>query len=164
MQRFKIYASIFFFFCASSVRICLRNLVTKNIASISKLESVQRAFTKRIPSNSDKSYADRLEDLRLHSLECRRVTSDLVYLYKMLNDQVTLDRTHILARNNNTRCRGHGMKLKVPLCRLSATKQAFHVRVINMWNALVPMIIKSPNHVSFKRNYLSLNCQCFQHA
>ena len=49
-----------------------------DIALIDALESVQRRFTKRLPEFSNMSYADRLINLNLQSLEHRRLINDLV--------------------------------------------------------------------------------------
>jgi hypothetical protein len=52
---------------------------------ISKLEKVQRFFTKRIPGMWNLSYEQRLASLKLHSLEIRRKLSDLSLCYKLVN-------------------------------------------------------------------------------
>ena len=45
--------------------------------SINAVESVQRAFTKRLPGLADLSYTERLVNLNLQSLKHRRLISDL---------------------------------------------------------------------------------------
>jgi len=47
-----------------------------DVYNITKIESVQRRFTKRFPSVSHLSYSERLEFLRLESLEYRRLIAD----------------------------------------------------------------------------------------
>ena len=54
------------------------------LTDISKIESVQRSFTKRLPGLSNLPYTKRLEVLGIDSLEIRRLRYDLVFVYKML--------------------------------------------------------------------------------
>jgi len=56
-----------------------------------KNERVQRRFTKRIPSVSHLSYADRLKTLGLDSLEYRRLKYDLIMMFKIVHNLVDLD-------------------------------------------------------------------------
>ena len=54
---------------------------------IGKIESVQRQFTKRLKG----SYTSRLDRMGLDSLYCRRIKSDLIMCYKILNNLVCID-------------------------------------------------------------------------
>ena len=56
-----------------------------------RLERVQRHATDMIPSLSDKSYHHRLISLDLPSLNYRRITGDLIFLYKLINGYFNLD-------------------------------------------------------------------------
>ena len=60
---------------------------------IDKLESIQRRFTKRVPSISHLSYLDRLRALDLEPLELRRLKFDLIQYqaYKVLNNISCID-------------------------------------------------------------------------
>jgi len=60
--------------------------------SITKLESVQRRFTKCIIDVSHLSYCDRLNALGLESLEFRRLRYDLVVMHKIVHNLVDLER------------------------------------------------------------------------
>jgi len=61
------------------------------VYNITKIESVQRRFTKRIPSVSHLSYSEQLEFLGLESLEYRRLIADLTMLYKIVHNLVDAD-------------------------------------------------------------------------
>ena len=52
------------------------------IKDIETIERVQRRFTKKLPGLRKFSYAERLSRLRLHSLELRRLLTDLVCVTK----------------------------------------------------------------------------------
>ena len=58
---------------------------------ITKLEKVQRCFTKRLSGLSKMSYPDRLKTLSLPTLEARTLTADLIFCYKIINGLVSLD-------------------------------------------------------------------------
>ena len=55
-----------------------------SIKDIETIERVQRRFTKKLHGLRKFSYAERLPRLRLHSLELRRLLTDLVWCYKIL--------------------------------------------------------------------------------
>ena len=50
-------------------------------------EKVQKYFTKNLKGLRNKPYNERLSILNLLSLECRRAYADIVFLYKICNDQ-----------------------------------------------------------------------------
>ena len=61
-----------------------------------KLESVQRWFTKRIPAVAHMSYCVRLKALGLESLEFRRLRYDLVMMYNKIHNLVDLERDALI--------------------------------------------------------------------
>ena len=61
------------------------------IQDITKIEKVQRRFTKKLRGLKHLSYSDRLIKLGLPSLELRRLHLDLVYCYKMVFGLVKLN-------------------------------------------------------------------------
>ena len=61
------------------------------LKNIHRLEAVQRCFTKRLAGLHDMSYWDRLDYLNLDNLYNRRIKSDLLMTYKILNGQVDVE-------------------------------------------------------------------------
>ena len=59
-----------------------------SIGEITKLESVQRAFTRRIDGMEGKNYWERLKALNLYSLQRRRERYITMYTWKMIYDYV----------------------------------------------------------------------------
>ena len=55
------------------------------IGLINTVENVQRHFTKRIPGLHSLSYAERLYNLKLQSLEHRRLICDLIYCFRIVH-------------------------------------------------------------------------------
>ena len=71
--------------CQASCRAQHNCLVTYyTIKDIETIERVQRRFTKKLPGLRKFSYDERLSRLHLHSLELRRLLTDLVWCYKIL--------------------------------------------------------------------------------
>ena len=57
---------------------------------IERLENVQRLFRKRLVGLKHVEYAERLQRLNLHSLELRRLRTDLIWCYKIVFGLVRL--------------------------------------------------------------------------
>ena len=68
----------------NAFKICVRPMVEYEtpvwspytVQSITQVENVQRAFTKRLPGLSSFSYVDRMQLLGLQTLEHRRLLAD----------------------------------------------------------------------------------------
>ena len=82
---------------SSNIRVRLQHLVAISYGALSKIESVQRTFTKRIRNVRGLSYAERLSALVLESLEIRRVRLDLIslYVYMILFGKVDIEWSNI---------------------------------------------------------------------
>ena len=63
---------------------------------IRELENVQRRATKLIPSLQNLTYSERLQNLNLPSLSYCRNRMDLIMTYKILNEDVLVDRDYFL--------------------------------------------------------------------
>ena len=128
-----------------------------DITLIDALESVQRRFTKRLPGFSIMSYADRLTNLNLQSLEHRRLINDLVMCFKIIHGLVEIDLNDFFTISNNTTLRGHPFKLVVPLARTNVRKHFFSCRVVNAWNDLPANIVSAPSIMAFKKHLHKLD-------
>ncbi len=54
------------------------------------VERIQRAATRWVKGLRDLSYEDRLKELKLQSLEKRRISNDLVLTHKIIYNQIDL--------------------------------------------------------------------------
>ena len=66
------------------------------VGQISKIESVQRWFTKRLKSSYNLTYDERLIKLGNDRLELRRLRADLLLCYKILHNSVDLHQDDFL--------------------------------------------------------------------
>ena len=56
------------------------------------LEKIQRRATKMIPELTDLSYEERLKECGLSTLETRRLSRDLIEVFKILNGYENIER------------------------------------------------------------------------
>ena len=99
---------------------------------------------------SDKSYEERLKELELPSLRFRRMRGDMINVYKYLHQEYEVDSTKILPLNQDTRTRGHYLKLQANHCNTRNRLHFFSQRIINKWNNLTEDTISAPSINSFK--------------
>ena len=62
---------------------------------VRKLERIQRAATKMVPTLRDLSYEERLERLKLQTLEKRRERGDLIAIYRAASEMEKVDRSDL---------------------------------------------------------------------
>jgi len=124
---------------------------------ISKIESVQRQFTKRLKGFYSLSYTCRLDRLGLDSLYCRRVKSDLTMCYKMLNNLVAIDSDKFFKRSAVRNTRGNSMKLDKQHFISNRDGHFFCNRIINTWNSLSDYVVTSSTVACFKHKLANLN-------
>ena len=120
------------------------------VHSITQIESVQRAFTKRLPGLSGVSYVERLNILGLQTLEHRRLLADLLMCYKIIHGHIALNFDDFFSFSCNP-TRGHQFKLIVPVVKCNRSKYAFASRVVPVWNHLPVNVVECTTVFAFKR-------------
>ena len=85
---------------------------TKSLLGL--VEGVQRSFTKRLPGLNSLTYAQRLTSLQLQSLEHRRLISDLVMTFNIIQGYTALNFDDFFSFSKNLSSRGHPFKLNFP--------------------------------------------------
>jgi hypothetical protein len=128
-----------------------------HINLINKLESVQRSFTKRLAGLSNLSYDERCRHLGLERLELRRLHSDLIYCFKIINGLTCLSPNDFFDVSYNSITRGHSLKLIVPVSRVDCRLHFFSIRVINVWNGLSNDIVTANSLSTFAKKLKTVN-------
>jgi len=116
------------------------------------IESVQHRFTRLFPELRTMKYEDRLEVLRLWTLEERRNRADLIEVYKILHGLTDIPVSTFFQLNTDSSTRGHSMKLVKPHCHTDSRLHFFSSRVINRWNCLTQVCVESSSVNTFKRH------------
>ena len=131
------------------------------VQDINLIESVHRKFTKKIPGLSNLSYLERLSYLKLPSLELRRLWSDLIFCYKILNNLVIGPPEKFGLSVSKRISRGHKLKLFKEHVNMDVRKHFFSNRVCNSWNALPEQVVLSTSILSFKKQLRKCNLDNF---
>jgi hypothetical protein len=119
---------------------------------IDKLESIQRRFTKRVPSISHLSYLDRLRALDLEPLELRRLKFDLIQYYKVLNNLSSIDPSSYFQLHYPPPSSRHPAPFLQKSSNFNKSLQStFFFRYLDCWNALPANVKQSSSLTSFKR-------------
>ena len=104
---------------------------------------------------------DRLDIMKLDTLEIRRVRFDLLFMYKIVKNIVDIDFNEYFKSNlaiQKYNLRGHNFKLQQPKYSGSTIRNSFFCeRIIPIWNALPQEIVESPSVNIFKTKLLKFN-------
>ena len=115
-----------------------------------KIERVQRRATKLVKGMENKAYSERLEELKLPSLEYRRKRADVIQTYKIMNNIDRIDRKKFFKPCKEVRTRGHSKRVEKPQCKSLVRRNAFSQRMANDWNALPDAVVMSGSINQFK--------------
>ena len=124
------------------------------IKDITRIESVQRHFTKRLIGMRNKTYEQRLIALGLESLEIRRLRIDLLTIYKIIFGHLRVNINEFFVIRGKTSLRGHDYKISLPLCHKSIRLNFLSYRVLFAWNNL-PLTTNFSSINGFKHSLLS---------
>ena len=120
-------------------------------SQIDLIETVQRSYTKHILETKKFSYEERLEKLRLPSLEFRRFRGDLIQTYKIahkLYDRASV--SSLFNFNADSRLRGHKYKIVKNSTNKKLYQHFFTNRIVNEWNKLPEDIADAKTLNEFK--------------
>ena len=98
---------------------------------------------------STRSYNDRLRELKLETLEKRRLKNDLVICYKLLHGQIESNCCDFFQLVNYTNTRGHNYKIAKQFSCVNAHKYNFSNRFVDAWNSL-PADVNAQTESRFK--------------
>jgi len=107
--------------------------------------------TSMVPGLKGLEYEERLEILKLLTLEERRNQSDLIELFKISRGLSAIPWNSFFRVGNSERTRGHSKKLEKEIFRLDVCKYFFSQRVLSRWNRLSKEVVEAGTVDTFKR-------------
>jgi len=116
------------------------------------LERVQHRFSRMIPELRNLPYLQRLDKLKLWTLEERRVRADLIEVYKIIHGLSSVSFDTFFEFNQYGHTRGHSFKLIKKRSSTDLRHYFFSERVINTWNSLDDRTVTSGSLNIFKNN------------
>jgi hypothetical protein len=124
---------------------------------------VQRSVTKRIPSISKLTYAERLAYLNLDTLELRRLRFDLIFYYKVFNHLTSFDPQTVFGIYHPPAClRSNTSFIKKPAHMSNKTLATLFYRGILMRGTTYLPIYVIRNHYFHLNDVLEMsNCLDF---
>ena len=145
---------------------------------IDSVENVKKAYTRCVFIKCMKPYAiyeNRLAYLNRKTIETRRYIMSLTMFYNIFHKHVACNILNsFIASAHNRNPRGHHYKLFVPFCKTNIRKNLFSMRLLPIWNILLPEIV-GPNVCSaftyrlnnfnlasyfYLRYYVAFICSC----
>jgi len=130
-----------------------------NRADIQCLERVQERAVNMVSGLGQKSYTERLVELKMDTLEARREELVMTEMYKIMCgvsdvDAGTWFKPHLAAENARaTRLAADPLTVRVPAARLDLRKNFFSVKASDKWNKLPLDVRTSKNVHQFKNAY-----------
>jgi hypothetical protein len=129
---------------------------------IDQIETVQRRFTKRIPSIAGLPYLERLDRLNLQPLELRRLHFDLHYYYRIMNNLTPHDQDNFFTFHQPPRSlRNTAPLLEKPINCNKTTLSSFRYRASNCWNHLNDDIKQCDSILKFRNSILQIDLTSF---
>ena len=93
-------------------------------------------------------------DLDLYTLHYRRERGDLILMYQLAWNLIDVDNNKFFTFVNDSRTRGHPLKIKIPKAsKTDIRRNFFSQKIVLQWNNLPTDIVYSPNIDAFKRRY-----------
>ena len=130
-------------------------------ADINCLEQIQQRAVRLVSGLRSQDYNDRLKELKLLSLKERRIKTDMITTYKILNGFDRVDPSTWFKQINQTRrtrLNADPANLEPTFTRTEIRKNFFSIRVPDVWNKLPAHVKSSTSIYMFKSRYDDYLC------
>uniref|UniRef100_M3XHM8 Reverse transcriptase domain-containing protein n=1 Tax=Latimeria chalumnae TaxID=7897 RepID=M3XHM8_LATCH len=117
---------------------------------IESIERVQRRATRLIEGMEGLNYSERLQKLHMFTLEKRRMRGDMITVFKILHDPDTMVHDELFHLVNESRTRGHNLRVRGGKFKTNVRKYYFSERVVNLWNMLPCVAVEAKSINVFK--------------
>ena len=97
---------------------------------LQEIEKVQRRATKMVPSIQNKTYFQRLVELKLPSIKFRQLRSDLIQTYKIIHNIDNIDCNDFFTFDKYNKTRNNELKLFKPFVKTAIKKKKFFAHII----------------------------------
>ena len=114
-----------------------------------EIEKVQKRATKLVSSLHHLSYSSRLKKLNLTTLYYRRLRSDMIQIFRIVNGIDKIDVSHLFTFSTRP-SRGNSLKLVKPRALTTLKQHTFSHRVISLWNDLPNEVVTAKSINEFK--------------
>ena len=126
------------------------------VKDIGAIKRVQKCFTKRLKRLKNVPHTHRLTILNQPTLQSRRSRSDLICLFKILNNFTDANLKSFftvspIITSGTHNLRGNAFKLDIPKPRTDLLKFSYVYRVIKCWNCLLAFVCDTPSIAVFKK-------------
>ena len=109
---------------------------------IDAVKKVQRNFTKKLSGLCNMTHLQRLNVCNIESLEERRIKIDLIWMYKILHNLISINLGNNIKLSVNSNNRGNMYKLYKCNFRFDVKNYFFCNRVINICNSLPNAVVR----------------------
>ena len=152
----KSKVSLYRMYVRPRLEYCSFILCIANKADITKIERVQRRFTRRLNNlNQQIPYEKRCEVHNLQPLSIRRAKQNLIFLYKIIHSNICSNINSKFKITSQYCLRNDNNKLYVPRCNKSLRKRSFLILYSTIWNRLPEDIRKADTTRVFSNK---INC------
>ena len=121
---------------------------------INIIEKVQRRATRQVEGFRNKTYRERLEDMKLPTLKYRRYRGDMIECYKISHDlydnEIINNFLRFRPNDRQYLFRGHRFNLPKEHFKKDVRKFSFRYSITNQWNNLPEKIVDATN-IMFSR-------------
>ena len=123
-----------------------------------ELENIERYVTRRLyyrcRLDCNHDYLERINHLKLESLELRSIYNHMTMVFKMVHTFLNLNESDLLTMCNTTHnsvtTRGHAFKIKIGSFRLDVARNHFCNRVVPLWNSVASHVVNKRSPILFK--------------